>query len=68
VSTVFNTLLQGKIYEKTLWLFFTMFLTKMLVDGAITILKNMKVNGIIPYIMEHKKCVKTTNQPSINRP
>ena len=31
-----------------------------LVGGAITILKNMKVNGKddIPYIMEKKKCLK----------
>jgi len=31
-----------------------------LVGGAITILKNMKVNGKddIPYIMENKKCLK----------
>jgi hypothetical protein len=31
-----------------------------LVGGAITILKNMKVNGKddIPYIMENKKCSK----------
>jgi hypothetical protein len=30
-----------------------------LVGGAITILKNMKVNAkIIPSVMEHKKCLK----------
>jgi len=35
-----------------------------LVGGAITILKNMKVNGKddIPYIMENKKLIETTNQ------
>jgi hypothetical protein len=32
---------------------------KTLVGGAITILKNMKVNGKddIPYMMENKKCL-----------
>jgi hypothetical protein len=33
---------------------------QVLVGGAITILKNMKVNGKddIPYVMENKKCLK----------
>ena len=37
-----------------------MILCVLLVGGAITILKNMKVNGKddIPHIMENKKCLK----------
>jgi len=39
----------------------TLILCLLLVGGAITILKNMKVNGKddIPYIMENKKCLKS---------
>ena len=38
-----------------------------LVGGAITILKNMKVNGKDdnPYMMENKKMCETTNQPGL---